>query len=228
MLYWLEHFGVAVAAVTGVLAAKGKRVDLFGVVVLALVTAFGGGTVRDVAMGDLPVFWVRDPHYVLNAAAVAVAWFFAARFYQFPELVLQVADAFALAFFTMVGTRKALLLGAPGSIAVLMGVVTGVVGGMVRDVLRGEIPLVFRREIHLYATAAFFGGTLFVLLHSHLSSSLNLTMGTAATLVLRLAGIRWKLGLPEFHAPEMGPAGLGVPDREGRPRPATLEKKVTL
>src|SRR5882672_8636363 len=135
MQYVLEHFGVAVAAITGVLAARGKRVDLFGVIVLALVTAFGGGTLRDLLLGDTPVFWIRDPNFLLSATAVAVASFFAARFHEFPLAVLLVADAFALALFTMIGVKKALAFQMAPSIAIAMGVITGVVGGIIRELL---------------------------------------------------------------------------------------------
>jgi uncharacterized membrane protein YeiH len=200
MQHLLEHFGVAVAAVTGVLAARGKRVDLFGVIVLAAVTAFGGGTVRDLCLGSLPVFWIQDPRFLLNAVGVAVAAFFIARFHEFPETVLLVADAFALAFFTMVGTKKSLLLGMEPTIAVAMGVTTGVAGGVLRDVLTGEIPLVFRQRIYLYATAALAGSLGFVLLNKWFPEQrTNLLIGTAATLALRLGAIRWKLTLPEFE-----------------------------
>jgi uncharacterized membrane protein YeiH len=207
MQYLLEHFGVGVAAITGVLAARGKRVDLFGVIVLAAVTAFGGGTVRDLCLGSLPVFWIQDPRFLLNAVGVAVAAFFIARFHQFPETVLLVADAFALAFFTMVGTQKSLLLGTGPTIAVAMGVTTGVAGGVLRDVLTGEIPLVFRQRIYLYATAALVGALGFVLLNKWFPEQrLNLLIGTAATLALRLGAIRWKLSLPEFEP--IGPSSL--------------------
>jgi uncharacterized membrane protein YeiH len=161
----LEHFGVSIAAITGVLAARGKQVDLFGVLVLALVTAFGGGTVRDVLLGDLPVFWMADQSFILNATASAVVVFFLVRYHALPPMVLMVADAFALALFTMIGTRKGLAFPVAPSIAVVLGVMTGVAGGILRDLLIGEIPLMFRREIYLYATAAFGGATVFVLLH---------------------------------------------------------------
>jgi uncharacterized membrane protein YeiH len=208
MQYLLEHFGVGVAAITGVLAARGKQVDLFGVIVLALVTAFGGGTIRDLALGDTPVFWVKDPHYLLNASLVAVAWFFAARFYEFPRLVLLVADAFALALFTMIGVRKALGFHVAPGIAVAMGVVTGVAGGIGRDLLTGEIPLVFRPAIYLYATAAFIGASVFVVLHQWPGlAHANMVIATAVTLLLRLAGIRWKLRLPVYRPRDVPPAG---------------------
>jgi uncharacterized membrane protein YeiH len=200
MLYLLEHFGVGVAAITGVLAARGKKVDLFGVVVLALVTAFGGGTLRDLLVGDAPVFWIHDPNFLLNATAVAVVTFFTARTHQFPGSVLQVADAFALALFTTIGVTKALVFHVTPSIAVAMGVITGVAGGIMRDLLTGEIPLVFRREIYLYATAALCGALVLVALNRYWPNEpMNMPVAAGLTLVLRLAAIRWKLGLPIFR-----------------------------
>src|SRR3954447_13040810 len=150
----LEHFGIAVSAISGVLAARGKRVDLFGVLVLALVTSFGGGTVRDVLVGDLPVVWIREPAFLLNATLVTFVTFFVRRVRELPRSFLLVADAFALALFTIVGTRKGIVMNFAPPVAVLLGVVTGVAGGILRDVLTGEVPLVFRPQIYLYATAA--------------------------------------------------------------------------
>lgn len=195
----LEHLGVAVAAITGVLAAKGKRVDLFGVLVLALVTAFGGGTLRDVMLGDTPVFWVRDPSFAITASVTAFATFFIARAREVPGNFLRIADAAALAFFTMLGAQKALALNVAPHIAIAMGVITGVVGGMCRDVLIGQIPLVFRRDIYLYATAAMFGALIFVILEKlRPNAAENLPIGAVITLSLRLIGIRWRISLPVF------------------------------
>ncbi len=200
MQYILEHFGVTVAAITGALAARGKEVDLFGVVVLAFVTAFGGGTVRDLMLGQTPVFWARDASFLINAFASAVFTFYLVRFHELPSTVLLVADAFALALFTIIGTRKGLAFDIAPSAAVAMGVITGVAGGILRDRLIGDMPLVFRREIYLYATAAFFGASFFVLL-SHWSANpqTNMVVGTAVTVMLRLAGIRWRIALPMFR-----------------------------
>lgn len=204
MLYWFEQFGVAVGALSGVLAARGKHVDLFGVVVLALVAAFGGGTVRDLALGDTPVFWVRDGNYILTAVATALIAFFIARFHTFSSLALIVANAVVLAFFTMVGVKKALVFGAPAPVAVTMGVVTGVAGGILRDMLTGEIPLVFRSEIYFYATASLCGAMIFLLLHRWLpDAQIALSAGAAVTLLLRLAAVRWKLKLPVFRHRDM-------------------------
>jgi uncharacterized membrane protein YeiH len=203
----LEHFAVSVAAITGVLAARGKQVDLFGVLVLALVTAFGGGTVRDVLLGNLPVFWTADQSFILNASITAVVTFYLVRFHELPVSVLMVADAFALALFTMIGTRKAAAVSVAPAIVVIMGVTTGVAGGILRDLLIGEIPLVFRREIYLYATAAFGGALCFVLLHQYgAGAQMSAIVSLLATLLLRLAGIRWKIQLPMFR-PKLMPAG---------------------
>jgi len=195
----LDHVGVFVAAITGVLAARGKRVDLFGVLVLALVTAFGGGTVRDVLVGDTPVFWLRDPGLLLNATLAALLTFVVARQWALPMGALLVADAFALSAFSMIGTQKGIVMQFSAPVAVLLGVVTGVAGGILRDVLTGEVPLVFRPEIRLYATAALAGAALCVALYA---AGTGLTpaavAGAALVLGLRLAGIYWNISLPVF------------------------------
>jgi uncharacterized membrane protein YeiH len=209
MQLFLEHFGVSVAAITGVLAARGKQVDLFGVVVLALVTAFGGGTVRDLLLDTPRIFWIEAPAFLYNAFATALVTFVIVRFRELPMTVLLVADAFALALFTMVGTRKGLGFEVVPAIAVMMGVITGVVGGMLRDVLLGQIPLVFRREIYLYATAAFCGASAFVTLeHFRWNPQVNMIIGVSVTLLLRLIGIKWRIGLPLLrHKTPSSPAG---------------------
>ena len=181
------------------LAAKGKSVDLFGVLVLALVTAFGGGTVRDLTLGDTPVFWVRDSSFTITASVTAVATFFIARGRELPSNILLFADAGALSFFTMLGAKKALVFGVAPHIAIAMGVITGVAGGDLRDVLIGQIPHVFRRDIYIYATAAFLGALPFIILERIRPNAVeNLPIGAAITLVLRLIGIRWRIALPVF------------------------------
>jgi len=204
MQYVLEQFGVSVAAITGVLAARGKQVDLFGVLVLAFVTAFGGGTLRDVLIGSWPLFWVGDQTYIFNVIISAVVTFYLVRFQELPSTVLMVADAFALALYTMMGARKGMAFHLMPSIAVMMGITTGVAGGILRDLLIGEIPLVFRRETCLYATAAFGGALTFVLLDEYaVSAGTNAIVSTLVTLLLRLAGIRWRIRLPVFR-PQAG------------------------
>jgi uncharacterized membrane protein YeiH len=199
----LEHFGVFVAAITGVLAARGKGVDLFGVLVLALATAFGGGTMRDLLVGDLPVVWLRSPGYLINATSAALLTFVVCRFRALPERVLLIADAFTLAFFTMLGAEKGVMRELSAPVAVLLGVVTGVAGGILRDVLLGTVPMVFRPEIRLYATAALCGAVVFVTLHAFgLVGTPAVVIGAAVVLALRLAGICWSISLPLFKTRE--------------------------
>jgi uncharacterized membrane protein YeiH len=201
MQYWLEHFGIAVSAVSGALAGRGKQVDLFGVIVLALVTAFGGGTLRDVIIGDVPVFWIRNPDALINASLTGLATFFFVRYYEPPVKFLLVADAFALAFFTIAGARKAIDFELASGAVVAIGVITGVAGGIIRDVLTGEMPLVFRPHIYLYATAAIIGASAFVLLEARFPQArANVAGCIAAILLLRLVAIRWKLGLPVLQS----------------------------
>lgn len=199
-----EHTAIALGAVSGVLAAAGKKIDLIGVFVLALVTAFGGGTIRDLMLGDTPVAWVRNQSVVVTALIAAAFTFVAARRWRFPGSVLQAADAVSLAGFTIMGARKALLFpetpAAPLAAAVL-GVITGVAGGLVRDIMANEIPLIFRRSVYLYASAAF-GGAVFyvwcprgnVLTEQHI-----FLIAAGIILITRLAAIRWRLALPEFE-----------------------------
>ncbi len=197
MLYMLDLFGTGVFAITGALAAGRKNLDLFGVFVLATVTAIGGGTLRDMALGASPVFWITDSGYLLVAGGGAILTVLWARFTAWSPRALPVADAVGLATFTVIGAGKALELGAAPEIAVLMGVMTGVAGGMIRDVLCGEVPLVLRKEI--YATASIFGGTVFVLAMRFLPyDALSTWLGVAAALALRLAAIHWNLSLPVF------------------------------
>jgi len=197
----LEHFGIAVSAITGVLAARGKRIDLFGILVLGLVTSFGGGTVRDLLVCDFPVVWLRGPEFLLNATSVALLTFFTVRVWNLPHNVLLIVDAFALALFSMLGARKGIALGFSAPVTVLLGVVTGVAGGIIRDVLTGEVPLVFQPEIHLYATAALMGAAAFVILvRLGLDEPIATPIGLAMVLGLRLVGIRWHLTLPIFES----------------------------
>ncbi len=194
----LEHAGVSVSAVSGVLAAKGKRIDLFGVLVLALVTAFGGGTTRDLLVGDTPVVWLRGPQLLLNATLTALLTFAVARMAHLPRRALIVADAGALAVFAILGTSKGLAFHFSAPVAILLGVVTGIAGGIIRDVLTGEVPLVFRPEIRLYATAAFAGAVVFVATIGLVGESTATLLGAGTVLGLRLAAMRWKISLPVF------------------------------
>lgn len=196
----LEHLSMAIAAISGVLAAAGRQIDFFGVMVLAGVTAFGGGALRDLLLGALPPTWLRDSSVLHTVLLVAAVTFFVARWIRFPQRALLIADAGALALFTVIGTRKGLTYGLSPTGAILTGIMSGVAGGMMRDTLMREIPLVFRREIHLYATAAFLGSTFYALVPRGelLSEPFVYIVSLVVVLSLRLAAIKWRLALPNF------------------------------
>lgn len=197
IFYILDLFGVIVFAITGSLAAGKKKLDLFGGLVLALVTALGGGTLRDVVLGNYPIFWISDLTYIYLVATTALIVFIIARCKKLPERTLLFADAFGLAIFSVLGAQVALQQGVPGVVAVIMGMLTGVAGGIIRDVFSDEIPLILRQEI--YATAALAGAGTYVVLEQLFNlSQLNLALAAMVTLGLRLAAIKWKFSLPVF------------------------------
>ena len=199
IVYSLDLFGVAVFAVSGSLAAGRKHMDVFGVVVLGLVTALGGGTLRDTLLDSGPVFWIKDPVYLLVSVVFSLLTFFAAKFFSSHRLGLLVSDAFGLALFTAIGTSIGLMTTDAKSVAIVMGVMTGTAGGMVRDILSAEVPLILRREI--YATAALCGSFIYVVLKSNgLPDQQCLIASVAVTLLIRLAAIRWGLSLPVLQA----------------------------
>jgi uncharacterized membrane protein YeiH len=201
MRHALELLGVAVFAVSGVLAAGRKGLDLLGVAVVAIVTAIGGGTLRDLLLDRHPTFWIADTTYIwviLAATALTLAY---VRFWIATRRALLVADALGLAFFTIAGVQIAEQAGVSELIAVLMGVITGVAGGVFRDVLTREIPLVMRPG-RLYATAAITGAAAYVLLVGWgIMSDAAALAGMAAIAGLRLAAILWRLELPAVELP---------------------------
>lgn len=202
VVHVIDLLGVAVFAVSGALAAGRKSLDLLGVVVVATVTAIGGGTLRDLLLDRNPVFWVADPSYLAVITAAALLTVVYARWRRPPQQALAIADALGLGFFVISGARIAELLGLPAVTVVVMGVITGVAGGVVRDVLTAEIPLVLRRG-ELYATAAIAGVVVYLLLLPLGAPRPIPTLAGVATIVaLRLASLLWGLRLPIFTLPD--------------------------
>ncbi|QGS50679.1 trimeric intracellular cation channel family protein [Shewanella putrefaciens] len=201
MIHWIYFFdlcGTAVFALSGALAAGRHRMDPFGVIVLASVTAIGGGSIRDALIGATPVFWIRDPNYIIVILATVLACLLLVRRpRKVPEYILPVADAFGLALFTVIGAEKALNMGLSGMIAVVMGLITGVGGGIIRDLLCRQIPMVLRTEI--YATASIIGGIGYtVSLTYGMNEKTALFLAMTSTLIIRLSAIKWHLSLPAF------------------------------
>lgn len=201
VMHILDLAGTAVFAVTGALAAGRKRMDIFGVVVLGCVTALGGGTLRDVVLGIQPIFWVSDTRYLAAATIAAICTFFLARIWKLPMTVLMHADALGLAVFTVIGFQKAFDATHAYGIAIVMGVTTGVAGGLIRDILSGEVPLILRREI--YASASLCGGAMLALLSGlELPAPMVLSGAVLTTLVIRVVALHGNLSLPLFRFEE--------------------------
>ncbi len=200
-LFYLDIFGIIVFALSGSLMAGRYQLDPFGVVVLASVTAVGGGTIRDVIL-QTTVFWVEKPYYLYVILVTAILTIILIRQPKLiPKRFLLIADALGLALFAVLGTQKALYLGTPVPVAVVLGTVTGVAGGMLRDILCNVIPMILRQEI--YALAAMLGGSLFVLLHwLNWPDTQAIIASMTAALLLRLAAIYWHVSLPAFHIVE--------------------------
>ena len=198
VLYTLELIGVMVFAISGALAAGQKHLDLLGVVVVAVVTAIGGGTLRDVLLDQHPVFWLHQPIYlevILGSALLTVLY---AKFFRPPYKALLVADALGLALFAISGAQVAEQLVLPTIIIVLMGTITGTAGGVIRDILLADIPVIFKRG-RIYATAAIVGILFYLFLQRiHLDQSLAAVLGMAVVAALRFAAIIWGLMLPIF------------------------------
>lgn len=193
-LYVMDLVGVFAFAVSGALKAGARGMDLFGVLVIAAVTAIGGGTLRDVLLDD-PVYWLTDAIYLYVIIAATVLTLVYGRLRRPPAGALLVADAFGLAVFAVLGVRAGLEAGVSPLVAVLMGAITGTVGGAVRDVLCGETPMILRREI--YATAAIAGATTYVVLSVWVDPGIvTLTASIAVTLLLRLSAVWFDLHLP--------------------------------
>lgn len=201
LLYWVGLAAVAVNALTGVLDAGRKKMDLVGVTMVGCATALGGGTVRDLLL-DRPVFWIGDQTYLIVALATTLAVFFAVRGLRLPPRLFLIPDAVGLALFTIVGTQVALEWQAPWLVASLLGVITGVVGGVLRDVLCNEVPLVFVRG-ELYASAAWFGALVLVSLQAlGLSPVAAAWIGMAAVLAARLLAMAYRITLPTYSERE--------------------------
>ena len=193
----LDLLGVAVFAATGALKASQKEMDVFGFVLVATVTGIGGGTLRDLLLGLEPVFWIARTEYLAICAAMAVLVFFTGHRLRSRQTWLVWADAVGLATFSVVGAQIALTAGAPLAVSVLMGVMTATFGGIIRDVLCGEVPIILSREV--YATAAAAGSIAYVGMHAVIDSDpVTMLVAFATALAVRGAGIVFRLSLPRY------------------------------
>lgn len=192
----IDYLGTFAFAISGIRAAAGKNFDLFGAYVIGLATATGGGTLRDILLGVRP-FWMSQPSYLILTGIALLASLFLSSQFKYLSKAFFLFDAVGLGLFVVVGLEKTLAAGFPFWVAILMGMITGSVGGVIRDVLVNEVPLLFRRDI--YALACVAGGLAYALCF-YLQVSITLTQLTAASVVImiRVLAVRYQIRLPVF------------------------------
>ena len=196
-LYWITLFAVIVSSASGVLKAGFKQFDLFGVIIIAVATGLGGGSLRDMLL-DREVFWIRDQVFFLASLGSAVIIFITARLVRISPKSFLIPDAAGLATFGIAGTLVSLMVGAPWLIASFMGVMTGTMGGIFRDILCNEPPVVFQSP--LYATVSWGGSLLFIgMIYLHLDITLAAGIAGLSMFIARLMAIRYSLSLPRFR-----------------------------
>jgi uncharacterized membrane protein YeiH len=201
ILQLLDYAGIAVFAATGALAASRRQMDLIGFIFLAIVTGVGGGTLRDLVLGDLPVFWVSEPTYLIVSAATAVIVYFTAHLVWSRYVWLLWLDAVGLSAYCVIGAAKGLALGVPAPIAVVTGVMTATFGGILRDIVTGEPSVLMRREIYL--TAALIGSSVYTLLHMFNAPPLPAALiSTFAAFLVRGGALYYGWKFPVYRARE--------------------------
>ncbi len=197
VLYWITLVAVVVSSASGVLQAGFKQFDLFGVIIIAIATGLGGGSLRDILLGR-EVFWIKDEIFFTASLVSAVAIFITARIMVISPRFFLIPDAAGLATFGVAGTLVALMAGSPWLVASFMGVMTGTMGGIFRDVLSNERPVVFRSQ--LYATVSWGGSLMFIaLVYLKLDVTLSATISGLSIFIARLLAIYFDLSLPKFR-----------------------------
>ncbi len=196
-LYWITLFAVIVSSASGVLKAGFKQFDLFGVIIIAIATGLGGGSLRDTLL-DRDVFWIRDQIFFIASLGSALFMFLMARVVVISERFFLIPDAAGLATFAVAGTLVSLTVGAPWLIASFMGVMTGTMGGIFRDILSNTHPVVFQSP--LYATVSWAGSLLFIgLLYIDMDVTLAAIITGLSIFFARLIAIYYSISLPRFR-----------------------------
>ena len=195
-IYILDVIGTVVFAITGALAAKEHKMDVFGMFILAFVTGVGGGTLRDMMIGSTPVFWMKNPFYILMIVLGVVLPIVFKKMSEWKKSIL-FFDAIGLGVFTVIGVEKGIDFGLHPVIAVALGAVTGCFGGLIRDILRNQIPAVLHKEI--YATASLTGGIMFfVLNYLGFHSDLVAVLTAFIVFIIRVLALKYRWELPKF------------------------------
>ncbi|MEZ0451082.1 trimeric intracellular cation channel family protein [Sphingobacterium thalpophilum] len=194
--YLSDLLGTLFFAISGTLSAKRKDIDIFGAAFLGFVTAIGGGSMRDVFLNLRPV-WVNDSNYLIAIfLGILIAIIFNRQLYSYYR-TLTLFDAIGISFFTILGVQKSLNYESSVYAAIIFGMFTSVCGGMIRDILLNETPLIFKKEV--YATACLAGGLMYILLvHLHLDVSWAAFIGAAVVFMIRMTAVKYKLYLPRL------------------------------
>lgn len=201
LLHYLFIMGICVEAITGALAAGRKRMDFFGVMLIACITALGGGTVRDVLFNTYPLTWVAHPEYLIYTVLFAFLTIFFARSLSKILKLFLILDALGLSAFVILGTQKILSHGMPPGVAIISGMLTGICGGMLRDILCNDIPLVLRKE--LYAVIALAGALLYIILaYLHVPHNISVLITLVSIFSTRLLAIFFHIQIPIFDYSE--------------------------
>jgi uncharacterized membrane protein YeiH len=220
-LLLFEIVAVVLAALSAMITASKKNLDFVGTYALAVVTAFGGGTIRDVLLDRRPFFWVSRAEYLIVIFALCLPFVYSRRVHDWSRQLVargEFVDALGLGFFTVVGVTMAQDLSLPWPVAVLMGVVTATGGGIMRDLLINEIPVIFRHGTELYTTSAFAGAIVFLVLQ-RLHSPSAVIASVAVAVGLRLYSVWAGASLPRPHWIQSGtfPVPDGSPPSGGPP-----------
>ncbi|MEH6386657.1 trimeric intracellular cation channel family protein [Pseudomonas profundi] len=201
MLIYVYLIAITAEAMSGALAAGRRNMDMFGVAFIAFITALGGGTVRDMLLGNYPVTWTQHPMYIYLTISAGLLTMVIARFMHHLHSLFLVLDAMGLIAFTVIGCNVALRLGYPTPVVIMAGITTGIFGGILRDLLCNRTPMVLRKE--LYASVSLLVALLYLgLMRLGVNEDINLLASFSVGLALRLSAIRWSLALPVFtYAP---------------------------
>lgn len=199
--YALELFGTFFFAISGAMAMHDKEHDWFGAGFTGFITAIGGGSLRDMVLGSYPLVWIKDINFLYAIfSGVLIALMFFTKLVRLKRTFF-LFDTLGISFFTILGVEKALSLGVRPEIAAIMGMFTAVMGGVIRDTLANEMPVIFRKEI--YATACLIGAVIYLVLdqQTSLDRNVNLLLSIAVIIVIRILAVKFNLALPGFKRP---------------------------